>query len=61
MTGLFLLQHGIAVLTTSFGAGGIAIRLTTGLLLMGIFTGLVMKAERQELGSFPVIGKYLRR
>jgi O-antigen/teichoic acid export membrane protein len=60
MTTLFFVQYGIGLLSSGAGASGVAIRLTTGILFMGMFAGLVFRAERQELGAFPVIGKYLR-
>lgn len=52
---LFLLQRGVYELTPSF-----VIRFATGCLFMLVFVGLVLKAERAELKSFPVIGKFVR-
>jgi hypothetical protein len=60
MTGLFLAQQAVTALTSHLGNAGLAIRLGSGLILMGTFAALVLKTERQELGNFPVIGKYLK-
>lgn len=60
MTLLFGLQYGVTMLTADLAWMGFAIRIGTGTVFMAIFTGLVLKAERQELSGFPVIGKYLR-
>jgi O-antigen/teichoic acid export membrane protein len=53
ITVLFLLQRGVYGLTDSF-----VIRIISGGMLMLVFMALVWKAERSELKSFPVIGRF---
>lgn len=55
ITVLFALQQGVYALSASF-----TIRLLSGCVLMLAFIALVMKMERAELRSFPVVGRFIR-
>jgi O-antigen/teichoic acid export membrane protein len=54
ITVLFFVQRGVCGLTDSF-----VMRVLSGMVLMSVFLGLILKTEREELRKFPVIGKYL--
>jgi O-antigen/teichoic acid export membrane protein len=54
ITILFGVHQGISWLTPNP-----AIRIGSGLVLMWMFMALLLKVERKELRTFPVIGKYL--
>ena len=58
MTVLFFVQKGVYYLSDGMDSAFI-IRLASGLVLMGVFVRLVWVAERNELRSFPIIGKYV--
>jgi hypothetical protein len=58
MTALFFAQKGVYYLSDGMGYEFI-IRLCSGVILMLVFIRLVWVAERSELKSFPVIGKYV--
>lgn len=52
---LFFIHQGVASLTES-----IVIRVLSGVVLMGLFLLLVFNAEKKELRSMPVIGKFIK-
>ncbi|QES87772.1 lipopolysaccharide biosynthesis protein [Rhizosphaericola mali] len=53
---LFFIQNGIMHLINSS-----IVHLITGTILMVVFLGLIVFAERKEISSFPVIGKYIQK
>lgn len=53
---LFFIQNGIMHLIQSS-----VVHFITGSILMVVFLGLIVFAERKEISSFPVIGKYIQK
>jgi O-antigen/teichoic acid export membrane protein len=52
---LYLVQYGISMFTDSF-----ILRFVTGVGLFSFFLRLIAKREREELKTFPILGKYIR-
>ncbi|PZF73036.1 polysaccharide biosynthesis protein [Taibaiella soli] len=52
---LFAVQRGVSHFTHSF-----ALRLTSGIVLMGLFLLLVLRVEKEEMKKMPFIGKYIK-
>lgn len=58
---LFFVQKIITAYTGSLAGGTqIVLHTITGTILMGLFLLLVLRVERKELSSMPVIGKFLK-
>ena len=52
---LYLVQWGVTTYTPV-----VAVRLASGVVLLAVFLVWLVKKEKQELGNFPVIGKWIR-
>jgi len=55
---LYFIQHNIVAAFP--GSGYLLLRLASGCVLFALFGLLVLRLERAELKSMPVIGKFLK-